>query len=223
MTSAHVTAVESPLAIPRLHVVTDTRSGRDPLPVVVAALSASASHGMPIAVQVRHKTCTDRELLDLTRRVVALARPQGALVVVDDRLDVALAADAGGVHLGAHDLPVRDAVRWAGTHVAVGGTCRNAQDALIAEQAGAAYVGVGPVFATTTKSGLPDPLGPGGLQAATLGTRLPVIAIGGVTAAAVPELLATGAHGVAVVAAVSGAADPQAATTRLLQALEGHR
>ncbi len=218
MVSAHVTAERS-LRVPRLHVVTDTRAGRNPLPEVEAALSVSASHGTRITVQVRAKDCSDRELLDLARRVVALARPVGAMVVVDDRLDVALAAEADGVHLGAHDLPVRDAVRCAGDHLAVGGTCRNAVDALAAEHAGAAYVGVGPVFATTTKSGLPDPLGPEGLRAAARGTTLPVVAIGGVTAEVVPELLTAGAHGVAVVGAVSGAADPQAATARLLHAL----
>ena len=208
-----------PAALPRLHVITDTRGGRDPLPVVRAALAAASARGVGIAVQVRAKEATDRALLDLARQVVALADPAGALVLVDDRLDIALAAGAAGVHLGAHDLPIEDAARWAGPGAVLGGTAREPVGAAAAARAGASYLGVGPVFATRTKVGLPDPLGTHGVHAVASTSALPVIAIGGITAGAVPALRAAGAHGVAVVTAVSEAADPQAATAALLDAL----
>lgn len=188
------------------------------MPVVRAALAASGTCDQRIAVQVRAKEATDREVVDLTRRVLSLARPAGALVLVNDRLDLALAAGADGVHLGADDLPIEDAARLSGPGMVIGGTVRHAQAAADAERAGAAYLGVGPVFATATKKGLPAAFGAAGLRTVTSGTPLPVLAIGGVSATNIADLMGAGAHGVAVVTAVSDAADPQAATTRLLHA-----
>ena len=207
-----------PLASPelgRLHVLTDTRQGRAPLEVVAAALSAGAP-----AVQVRSKGGTDRELYAFASRVAELCGRTGALCLVNDRVDVALAVGAGGTHLGEHDLPVAAVRRLAGTRHHVGGTARDPAGgrALVAE--GATYLGVGPAYATTTKDGLPDALGPAGIAAVAGAVDVPVLAIGGVTARAVPELLAAGAYGVAVVAAVSDAADPARATRELLEALE---
>ena len=209
--------------MPRLHVLTDTRRGRDPLPDVAAVLAGAAACGLPVAIQVRAKELTDRELLQLTVGVLELrdaASRSGITVIVDDRADVAVIAGADGVHLGAHDLPVDAAARLLGPDQLVGGTARSADTAQQLEAAGVAYLGVGPAFATTTKTGLPAPLGPAGVQAVAGSTRLPVIAIGGVTADHVADLVRAGAHGVAVVSAVSAAADPQAATVRLLRALQ---
>ena len=214
---------------PRLHVLTDTRGGRDPLRDVAAVLTVAAASGVPVAVQVRAKELTDRELLDLTVRVLKLrheAPTTAVTVIVDDRVDIAAMAGADGVHLGAHDVPVDAALRLlrllhpARCNQLVGGTARTAETAQHLEAAGAAYVGVGPAFATNTKTGLPAPLGSAGVRAVARSTRLPVIAIGGVTPDHVPDLVRAGAHGVAVVSAVSGAADPAAATTRLLRALQ---
>ena len=215
--------------MPRLHVLTDTRGGRDPLADVAAVVAAAAANDLGVAVQVRAKELTDRELLHLTVRVLELrdTAPRSTVtVIVDDRADIAAIAGADGVHLGAHDVPVDAALRLlrllhpARPDQLVGGTARTAGTAQHLEAVGAAYLGVGPAFATTTKTGLPAPLGPKGVQAVARATRLPVIAIGGVTPDHVPELVRAGAHGVAVVSAVSRAADPQAATTRLLRSLQ---
>lgn len=208
--------------MPRLHVLTDTRGGRDPLPTVAAVVAAAAGSALPVAIQVRAKELTDRELLHLTVRVLELrdAAPRSAVaVIVDDRADIAAVAGADGVHLGPRDLPVEPALRLLGPDKLVGGTARSAQTAQRLERAGAAYLGVGPAFATTTKTGLPHPLGPAGIQAVARSTSLPVIAIGGVTAAHVADLVRAGAYGVAVVSAVCCAADPAATTTGLLRAL----
>ena len=148
------------MPIGRLHVVTDTRPGRDPIRTVSAALDA----GAPV-VQVRGKQLTDRELYELAGRVAELCAAHGALCVVNDRPDVALAVDAGGVHVGADDLPVPAARRVLGPCRVLGATARDVATARSHEAAGASYLGVGPAYATTTKSGLPDPLGPAGVGA----------------------------------------------------------
>ena len=202
------------MSLGRLHVLTDTRDGRDAVAVVAAALSA----GAPV-VQVRSKGGTDRELFDLAERVARMCEAAGALCLVDDRVDVALAAGAGGTHLGAHDLPLSAARRIAGPGHVLGGTARDPERARELVTQGASYLGVGPTAITATKDGLPSPLGVAAVGAVAAAVDVPVIAIGGVTAAHVPALLAVGVHGVAVVAAVSEAADPAAATRELLRAL----
>jgi thiamine-phosphate pyrophosphorylase len=202
------------VTIGRLHVITDARAGRPSLEVVRAALSA----GAPV-VQVRAKQTSDRALYELACRVVDLCTEAGAQCIVDDRPDVALAVRATGAHLGAEDLPVHAARRVVGPTLVLGATTRDPAGAreLVAE--GATYLGVGPAYPTATKDGLPHPLGPSGVAAVASAVTVPVIAIGGVTADRVPDLVEAGVHGVAVVSEVSEAADPAAAVRRLLQAL----
>jgi thiamine-phosphate pyrophosphorylase len=200
------------LQVSRLHLVTDTRHGRDPLPEVVAALGAGVDW-----VQVRAKGCTDRDLYDLTVRVLEQARPYGSTVVVDDRADVALAAGAHGVHVGAEDLPVREVRRLVGSDLLVGATAREPVAARAAVAAGADYLGVGPAFGTVTKVGLPNPIGVDGVARTANAVDVPVVAIGGVDQERLSDLLAAGVHGAAVVSAVSQAADPAAAAAALLQ------
>jgi thiamine-phosphate pyrophosphorylase len=201
----------------RLHLITDTRPGRDPLTVVRAALSVA---GLELVIQVRvTDEATDREAYELTRLILDLCTPVGATCLVNDRLHVALAAGAAGGHVGADDLPVGAARRVLGPDAVLGGTARAPETARAAVTAGASYLGVGPYRATTTKDGLPAPLGVDGVRAVADAVAVPVIAIGGVTVADVPTLRAAGAYGVAVVGALSAAADPARVTTDLLAAL----
>jgi thiamine-phosphate pyrophosphorylase len=204
--------VTTPLG--RLHVLTDAQGG----PRALGAVEAAVAAGAPV-VQVRAKGCTDRELYDFAAAVVARCRAAGATCLVNDRVDVALAVGADGTHLGAGDLPLAAARRIAGPRHLLGGTAREPGHARQLVADGADYLGVGPAWPTTTKTGLPDALGPAGIAAVAGAVDVPVIAIGGVTAARVAELLAAGAHGVAVVGAVAAAPDPGAATRALLQAL----
>ncbi|MEV6601234.1 thiamine phosphate synthase [Actinoplanes sp. NPDC051346] len=208
---------------PRLHVITDARPGRDPLGVVTAAVAAAVRLGLAdrLAIQVRvEDDTTDRLAFALTTEILDQCRPAGVLCLVNDRLHVALAADADGAHVGADDLPVALARKVLGPGTVLGATCRDETAARSAVRAGATYLGVGPAFATATKTGLPAPLG-----AATIGTvarsvpGTPVVAIGGVTVDTAPALIEAGASAVAVVGAVAGAADPGEATARLLKAL----
>ncbi|MDG4761965.1 thiamine phosphate synthase [Micromonospora sp. WMMD710] len=201
----------------RLHLITDTRPGRDPLAVVRAALTVARAD---LVVQVRvEDSATDRETYELARQVLALCRPYGATCLVNDRLHVALAVGAAGGHVGADDLPVAAARRVLGPTAVLGATARAPGTASAAVAAGASYLGVGPCHATTTKPGLPDPIGPAGVRAVVDAVDVPVIAIGAVTADRVPALRAAGAYGVAVVGAISAATDPAHATAELIEAL----
>ncbi len=208
-----------PNALGRLHVITDTRPGRDALGATAAALAA----GAPV-VQVRGKELTDRAMYELASQVAEMCRCHGAQCIVDDRLHVAVAVgDDVGAHVGELDLPVHAARQVLGPGRVLGATARDAAQARAHVAAGATYLGVGPCYATTTKAGLPAALGAAGLAAVAASVDVPVIAIAGVRADRVGELVAAGAHGVAVIDAVSGASDPHAATRDLLQALEAAR
>ncbi|MCQ3810389.1 MAG: thiamine phosphate synthase [Acidimicrobiia bacterium] len=198
------------LVVPRLHVIADG-----------APLAYAAFRGGAPAVQVRIKEADDDAVLAECEHIVAAAKSASAMVIVNDRADIALAAGADGVHGGAEDLPVAVLRRLIGPDRLVGGTARDPDTALRHQDDGASYVGVGPVYATATKTGLPEPLGPAGVEKVAASVDIPVIAIAGITAARVPELLAAGAHGVAVIGAVAHAADPTAATAELLEALDG--
>jgi thiamine-phosphate pyrophosphorylase len=188
---------------PRIHVITDSID-------VVRGVA-----GLPdVAVQIRVKS-TDAAAYALAVAAIEICRPAGTTVLVNDSLGVALAAGADGVHLGATDLPVPAARRVAGPGLIIGATCRTPEAARAAVEAGADYLGVGPAFPTTTKDGLPPPLGPAAIAAvadAVPGT--PVLAIGGITAERVP-LLAV--HGFAAVSAFT--ADPKGAVAEFLAVL----
>ncbi|RRS00226.1 thiamine phosphate synthase [Glycomyces terrestris] len=207
------------IRLPRLHVVTDTRvpaPGRpDPLTVVEAALAAGAR-----LVQVRPEDhYTDRAAYDFAAAVAERCAEYGAVCLVNDRVHIAQAVGAHGVHLGADDLPLDAGRRLLPARAIIGGTCRDPESARAARRAGATYLGVGPVWGTTTKAGLPRPIGLDGLAAVCAAVDLPVIAIGGITAERAAQCRDAGAHGVAVVGAISAAADPAAATAELLAAV----
>jgi thiamine-phosphate pyrophosphorylase len=202
------------MSLGRLHVLTDARAGRDAIAVAERALRA----GAPV-IQLRVKGHTDRELYDLGVRLVAACAGHGATCIVNDRVDIALAIGAHGTHLGADDLSVAAVRRIAGPGHLIGGTAREAVRAAALVDEGADYLGVGPAFATSTKDGLPAPIGPAGIGAVARAVAVPVIAIGGITVDRIAPVLAAGAYGVAVVGAVSDADDPGAATRDLLAEL----
>lgn len=142
---------------------------------------------------------------------VRLHRPPGTLLIVNDRLDVALAGGADGVHLGQDDLPLLAARRLCPPGFLIGVSTHNEAQVEKALADGADYLGFGPVFATASKRN-PDPIvGIERLRAVCASTRVPIVAIGGVTLPRVPELVAAGAHAVAIIAAVNQAPDVRAA------------
>jgi thiamine-phosphate pyrophosphorylase len=203
------------VSLGRLHVITDTRPGRD----AFALLDAVLDVGAPV-IQLRAKGLPDGELYELASRVTQACSRRGACCIINDRVDIALAVGADGVHIGADDLPVTVARQLLGDGRVLGATARDPETALRHESAGASYVGVGPVYSTNTKNGLPPPLGPEGIARVAGAVSIPVIAVAGVTAHRLPELIEAGAHGVAVISAISNADDPRAATEELLAALD---
>lgn len=166
--------------------------------------------------QVRDKDATTRELVELTRVVLGAVRPLGATVVVDDRLDVALATGADGVHLGEHDLPVELAAALT-PHLLLGATCRDREAVERAAAAGASYAGFGPIHDTASKAGLPPALGTSAISDAC--GVLPLVAIGGICPGRVRPALVAGAHGVAVLGAIWRDPDPVAAAKELVREL----
>lgn len=166
--------------------------------------------------QVRDKSLPTGALVALTRSVLAAVRAYGATVVVNDRLDVALAAGADGVHLGTSDLAVADARRLA-PGLLVGATCRSRAEVVAAAEAGADYAGFGPVLATSSKAGLPTPLGFAAVTAAA--GVLPLVAIGGLGTDSAAHARAAGAYGVAVIGAIWRQPDPVGSAKELVAAV----
>ena len=202
------------LAAARLYVVT----AADQAPSRVAEVVRAACAGGAAVVQLRRKGDAGLETLRLAERCRAITAEAGVLLVVNDRLDVAMACDADGVHLGQDDLPPAAARRhWPG-HL-VGRSTHALAQALQAEADGADYAGVGPVFATPTKPGRPA-VGLSLVAEAGNHLHIPWFAIGGIDEGNLPRVLGAGARRVAVVRAVCAAADVERATRRLREAVE---
>jgi len=191
-----------------LYIVTDRQAsrGRDHISMVRAALAGGAD-----VIQLRDKALSGHDLYALAKDMGSLVRSSRAMFIVNDRLDIALAAGADGVHLGQDDLPVAAARSLSPPSFIIGVSVGSVEEALAAERDGADYIALSPVFSTPTK----DDAGPGhGLEVLSeikAAVRLPVIAIGGVNEGNVMEVVAAGADGVAVISAVLGADDVEAA------------
>jgi thiamine-phosphate pyrophosphorylase len=204
----------------RLIVITDAslaapRSVRE---LVQLALSAGAP-----AIQLRDKTATARELHEQARELLPLIRNSEALLFINDRVDVALAAGADGVHLGPDDMPVAAARRIMPPQFLIGYSTDQPSLARDAERDGASYIGCGAVYGTTTKLEVAgESIGPGRLDEVARAVTIPVIGIGGINAERAAEIANTAAAGIAVVGAVMSAADPRAATIALLRAIRRH-
>lgn len=199
----------------RLHVIVDVGPRSTD---AVGLASAALAGGAPV-LQVRAKGVTDAVAYAAAAGIAERCRAAGAACIVNDRADLAVAVGADGVHVGAEDLPVGVVRRILGPHALVGGTARNPADAERHRAAGASYVGVGPIYATASKVGLPEPLGPAMLERVSVGVSVPLIAISGITVDRVEEVIGAGAYGVAVIGAVARAADPEAATSAFVAAL----
>ena len=200
----------------RVLVITDARlaAPRRVTEVVRAALEAGAR-----SVQMRNKGEEPRALVELGRELRTLTREHGALLLVNDRVDVALAVQADGVHVGPHDLPVAAVRSITPPGFLVGRSADDPDVALRAVAEGADYIGCGTVYATTTKADAGEVIGLEGLAAVARAVPVPVVAIGGITVERAGEIVPTGAAGVAVVGAVMSAADPAEAVRRLLRSL----
>lgn len=184
------------------------------------ALAEALLAGGARALQIRMKHGSARDVLHVAGWARALTREYNAALVINDRLDLALAADADAVHLGQDDMPLARARELAASRLRIGISTHTPAQVKEACLGGADYLGFGPIFATTTKDN-PDPtVGIDGLRIAVGVARatapgVPIVAIGGITLATAPQVAATGATGACVIGAVNAAADPAAAARAL--------
>ncbi|MCM2465269.1 thiamine phosphate synthase [Methanoculleus oceani] len=195
-----------------LYVITDETIGRG---LSHAELARRAVAGGADAVQLRDKRLSGRKLFDAASEIREVTHDAGALFIVNDRLDVALAVGADGVHLGESDLPIGHARRLAPPGFVIGASVGSVATAVRAREEGADYVALSPTFATGSK----DDAGPGHglavLSAIRAAVPLPLVAIGGITAGNVSDVIAAGADGVAVISAIVGQEDVTAAARDL--------
>ena len=198
-----------------LYFVTDRKqTANRPLADVVQA----ALDGGVRAVQLREKDLEGRELYALAERLRALTRRYQARLLVNDRLDVALAVEADGVHLGQNSFAVKDARRLLGAEKLIGVSTHSQHEIAAAQEAD--FLVFGPVYYTPSKAAYGEPQGLDRLRAAVAHSAVPVFAIGGIKTGRVAEVLETGAHGIAMISAISAATDPAQAAQALLQQLD---
>lgn len=201
----------------QLHVLTDETLFPDRTHVDVAR---AAFAGGADVVQLRDKRRDVPALVPIAKEIVALAARFGGLVVVNDFLALALAVDADGLHVGPDDLAVAEARRRWPSPKRLGGSARTVERARALAAAGCDYVGVGPVYGTTTKAGAPPAIGLQRVAEIAAAVAIPVIGIGGIDASNAAAVVLAGAAGVAVVSSVAGAPDPEAATRALRRAID---
>lgn len=197
-----------------LVVITDPGARSGPVEMALTALRAGAR-----TVQVRWKGGATREVLALARALRAPTREAGALLIINDRADVALVADADGVHVGEDDLPVDEVRRITAAGFVIGRSVDTPLEAIAAEEAGADYVGFGPIHPTGTKSDTGPVVGEEMLSAVRQAVGIPIVAIGGISRENAGGAIRAGADGVAVISAISGSEDPEAATAGILTAV----
>jgi len=171
-------------------------------------------------VQLREKEISSKDYLELAQKVKTVTDRHDIPLIVNDRLDIALAIDADGVHLGPDDLPVPIARKLLGGDKIIGASAASADEALLLQAQGADYLGVGAVFPSGTKQGT-EKVGLEDLRGIKSAVHIPVVAIGGITAENAPLVMETGVDGVAVVSAIMDQADIQEAARQLLSLLKG--
>jgi thiamine-phosphate pyrophosphorylase len=203
-----------------VYLVTDRKQtgGRDLVEVLSQALRAGIR-----AIQLREKDLDTLEVYRLGERLLSLTRPAGAALIVNDRVDVAMALGADGVQLTRKSLPPKEARALVGPGVLLGVSCHSLPDVGEAVEGGADFVVLGPIYATPSKSPYGPPLGVDVLRHASAVCPLPIVAIGGVNALRVPEVIGAGADGVAVISSVLAAPDPAAAASEILTAVRSRR
>lgn len=195
-----------------LYLVTDRSlsKGRSTAEIVAAAVAGGVS-----CIQLREKSCGTREFMNEALALQPLLKSRDIPLIINDRLDIALAIEADGVHLGQSDMPIGMARKIAGDSLIIGISAESVDDALRAEQEGADYIGISPVFSTPTKTDIAPPLGLEGVRQIRALVDIPLVGIGGINLDNAESVLAAGADGIAVVSAIVSAADPAGAAKKL--------
>jgi|HubBroStandDraft_1064217.scaffolds.fasta_scaffold03557_6 thiamine-phosphate diphosphorylase len=175
------------------YAMVDPSGGHEPVALAEILLEAGAR-----IMQLRLKDAPGRDFLAAARAIAEMCRKRGAILIVNDRVDIAILAGAHGVHLGQEDLPLEAARRIAGPDRIIGISTHNLEDARAAENGGADYIGFGPMYAGGLRNN-PAGMGLDRLREIRAAVKIPIVAIGGITAARIPETLAAGADAVAII------------------------
>lgn len=201
-----------------LYVITDRHQtlGRPLEEIIREAIKGGAR-----AFQLREKDLSAKELFELGSRLLRVTRKGGAKLLINDRVDVALALGADGVHLAQSSLSPRRVRRFLQKGMQLGVSCHSLVEAIEAEEGGADFITLGPIFHTLSKARYGPPLGPGIINEARKKVSIPIFALGGIKASNVVEVMACGADGVAVISAIMGAKDVAQAVRELLGAVRG--
>jgi thiamine-phosphate pyrophosphorylase len=202
--------------IGRLHVLTDSRIQHR---FTHVRLTEMAIAGGADTIQFRQKEGHTREMIGIVRDMKSLCEKAGVTLIVNDRMDIAIAAEADGVHLGQEDFPIKLARRLLGDDKIIGGSARNLEEARECISQGADYIGFGPVYPTLTKEDAGNATGIDMLKEVSERISIPVIAIGGIDSGNIHEVMRSGAHGIAVISAVCCHPDPEQVTRILKEAL----
>ncbi len=183
------------------YAMVDPAGGHEPVALARILLDAGAR-----VMQLRLKSASGRDLLAAAREIAAICRKRGAMLIVDDRADIAMLAGAAGVHLGQEDLPLEAARRLVGHDIVIGISTHSVEQAVAAERGGADYIGFGPLYAGGLRNNAAGK-GLGLLREVRAAVRVPIVAIGGITEATMPEALAAGADACAIITDVVRAPD----------------
>ena len=200
-----------------LYLVTDRglAKGRSTLDII-----RSAVQGGVTCVQVREKDCSTLDFIEQAQSIKEYLQSRGVPLIINDRVDVALAVEADGVHLGQTDMPLDMAKKIIGDSMIIGISAESLADAIAAEKGGADYLGVSPIYATPTKTDTAPPLGLEGLRAIRQKVNLPLVGIGGLNRDNAAAVIRHGGDGVAVVSAIVAADDPMQAAGDLKQIID---
>ncbi|MEI6638544.1 MAG: thiamine phosphate synthase [Chlorobium sp.] len=183
------------------------------------SLAEKALEGGAAMIQLRHKSASGSQLYSWAIEIVNLTKRYNALCIINDRVDIAMASRANGVHLGQQDMPALVARKIMDKSTIIGVSTSSIEEAIRAEKDGADYIGFGHIYPTSSKEKGYPPLGPEALQEVSKQISLPIVAIGGVSLYNAALLLSCGASGVAVISEVSRAVDPSLATRKLVSAI----
>lgn len=200
------------MTVGRLHVITDVSIQSR---FTHEELAELACRGGADVVQLRDKSLDDETFLAVARRMATTCGNHGVTFIVNDRVSIARAVHAGGVHVGREDASIADARTVLGQNAIIGASSGSVEEALAVQAAGADYLGFGHIFPTTSKQKQTDAVGVELLAAVAHDAHIPVIAIGGITESNAARVMASGPWGIAVIGAVCGADDPRAAAARL--------
>lgn len=195
-----------------LYLVTDRAlsRGRRTFEIVKAAVQGGVT-----CVQLREKDCNTREFIDQALAVKDFLKTSGIPLVINDRLDVAQAVGADGIHLGQSDMPFSMAKAIVGNSMFIGISAESVDDAIQAEKEGADYIGVSPIYKTPTKTDTAPPIGLTGLREIRKAVNIPLVGIGGLNVSNVYDVIKNGGDGVAIVSAIVSADDPEESSRAL--------